>query len=485
MGEVDLCATVWVGDHSFSGSSVHTLLNIDRVRFIGYNAFFQTQLTEVDLGFDHTIDIRGGCFSHCAALTKLVLPKKMVRIPYRMCLRCTSLRYVVFPDTLEKIEDLAFVGCVQLSSLVFPPLKQIARGAFDSCGEFDLLDFSQTVVDSLPGFKDTTVKWLKLSFTIVDFSYFRTSNLKIEKLTLPPGYADQSTGAFINCVTLTELELSDGIQIIGEYMFNGCTSLERVRLPEGMRNISFSAFCDCHRLTDVKFPSTLGHIGKNAFKNCNLNTVDLSETRITSLRSSFSNCGITSIKLPSSLCQLWHRCLYRQPITELVIPNSVTQISYDSLRECRELHTLSLPASLTTYDRCLFDGCDSLKHVVFPKGVKFGTPIEADTDWRPRTVAYLGPPPVAYLFDNSILECMFSKDRSLHPYTELAFARSQYLSARTVLLDTDKEHLVVVILAFIHASGMRLPSELILYIFRSIPLRLLVEDSFIHHARRM
>lgn len=74
--------------------------------------------------------------------------------------------------------------------------------------------------------------------------------------------------AFIGCVNMTSVTLSEGIISIGDYAFEGCLSLVSALLPEGLTSIGGCAFQWCSSLTSLIIPSTVTTIGDYAFCNC-------------------------------------------------------------------------------------------------------------------------------------------------------------------------------------------------------------------------
>ena len=57
--------------------------------------------------------------------------------------------------------------------------------------------------------------------------------------------------AFRNCSQLTEVELSEGIQFVGEQAFDGCESLRELYLPSTMQGFGFNCFAMLRKLGDV------------------------------------------------------------------------------------------------------------------------------------------------------------------------------------------------------------------------------------------
>lgn len=57
------------------------------------------------------------------------------------------------------------------------------------------------------------------------------------------GYMNCRCG-FAGCVTLTTIELPDGIASLGEEAFSDCDGLEYIEIPKGVKKISESVFLD-------------------------------------------------------------------------------------------------------------------------------------------------------------------------------------------------------------------------------------------------
>ncbi len=98
--------------------------------------------------------------------------------------------------------------------------------------------------------------------------------------------------------------------VVGIYnnVFEGCTSLSNVKLNEGCTTLGHHVFKNSP-LAAVTFPNSLNSIGEYAFENTKLNTVDLSNTQITSLpNGSFYDCGqLSDVKLPKALTNIGDR----------------------------------------------------------------------------------------------------------------------------------------------------------------------------------
>ena len=90
------------------------------------------------------------------------------------------------------------------------------------------------------------------------------------KLAIGPSIAKE---CFVNCMSLQEIELPEGLEEIGKSAFEGCSSLQSVILrgetmPVSLTRVAYHAFRDCTALTQITLPVTVSRIGAAAFENC-------------------------------------------------------------------------------------------------------------------------------------------------------------------------------------------------------------------------
>ena len=71
-------------------------------------------------------------------------------------------------------------------------------------------------------------------------------------------------GAFNNCISLEDIELSDTVRLIEKYAFSGCRSLKKVVFPRCLEEIGDYAFAACC-LEELVFPEKRIRIGELAF----------------------------------------------------------------------------------------------------------------------------------------------------------------------------------------------------------------------------
>lgn len=138
-------------------------------------------------------------------LPKTVNDRDIVGIAENAFKAENSIKSVTVPSTYKYISDYAFYDCDSLTSISLPSgLESIGKGAFESCDVLANFKLPVGVGEiSEYAFKDCK------SITAMDLSNVK----KIYK------------GAFLNCVALEELTVSDKIEYATKEAFYGCDKL--------------------------------------------------------------------------------------------------------------------------------------------------------------------------------------------------------------------------------------------------------------------
>lgn len=97
----------------------------------------------------------------------------------------------------------------------------------------------------------------------------------LENVNLPQGLTLIGKNAFQNCSHIKSIELNEGLENIGEKAFYG-TSLESVKFPSSLKIINDCAFANCH-IYNLKFNAGLKYIGNSAFALSNAHTEQVLE----------------------------------------------------------------------------------------------------------------------------------------------------------------------------------------------------------------
>ena len=142
----------------------------------------------------------------------------------------TTLEEVVVPSThnglpVSIIGSNAFNGCETIKSVTIPSsIKEIHSSAFEGSG--------------------------------------------IETITIPSTVEMVGEYAFLNCTSLSDVELQEGFKNISIGMFKGCTSLETLDLPSSLETIEEGAFSNSG-IREIVLSEDISSVGYDVFSDCN------------------------------------------------------------------------------------------------------------------------------------------------------------------------------------------------------------------------
>ncbi len=172
---------------------------------------------------------------------------------------------------------------------------------------------------------------------------------KITKVVIEKGVTSIGNSAFIDCINLGSVEISNSMKTIRESAFYNCGSLISVIIPNGVETIEFDAFENCNRLTYVEIPNSVKTIGEGAFYNCS---------------------SLTSVKIPNSVTTIETDTFYNcSSLASIIIPNSVKTIEAGAFYNCSSLGSVIIPGNVKFIGEEAFYNCSALSSVTF-KGTK-------------------------------------------------------------------------------------------------------------------
>lgn len=175
-------------------------------------------------------------FRNCSALTKVVLPSKLLSIDENVFCNCTNLNEVVFSDSLFNISKNAFLGCTSLVSIEIPTqLGIIGEGSFSECTNLTRI--------TLPN---------SISY-IGNLAFKRCARLK--EVRIPSKLYSISTGSFAGCEELSKVNFSNQLEVIGSWAFTDCIGLTSLTIPESVNLIEDAAFIGCKNIQAIYSPS--------------------------------------------------------------------------------------------------------------------------------------------------------------------------------------------------------------------------------------
>lgn len=321
------------------------------VTAIGRGAFYNSlDLTTVNIG-PNVNEIGVSAFASCISLEAINVDAANTIY--------SSRDGVLFNDGGETLEK--FPAAYPSSSYTIPEgVTGIQVQAFDYTRDLTSVTFPSTL-------------------QIIGAYAFMASS--ITEVNLPDAVDTLGEYAFYQCPMLTTVTLGTGITEISDFCFNSCSEIESVTLRGAVERIGDYAFFSCFKLAEFDLPQSLRAIGNGAFKSC--------ET----LRSVSIGKNVESIGLiPWSFCKALRsfsveadnpvyasqggvlfskdgRTLIEYPAGrpgEYEIPETTTTIAKDAFYYCTRLTEISIPASVTSIEESAFHACTSLTSVSVP-----------------------------------------------------------------------------------------------------------------------
>lgn len=199
-------------------------------------------------------------------------------------------------------------------------------------------------------------------------------------IIIPDNVVKIANNAFRKCNEIRSIKINGGIKNIGSVtekffsngicinekipddvkIFSDCKMLEKVELSEGVEKIGDGIFSGCYSLRRINFPSTIKNIGREAFKETALEEVEINSLSISIGEKAFANCShLQAVEVNCNKVVVgdfaFSGC---QNLKNLSIPNA-TEIGNNFIVDCILLKQIELPHKIAGFDKHIITGLNT------------------------------------------------------------------------------------------------------------------------------
>ena len=209
-----------------------------------------------------TVVVCGSALENCALLREVVFPESVVSIGSFALQDCTSLESVYIPKGVKSIGILVFENCGSLQKIAVseenPHFKSVDGSLFSHDGSL--------LIRYAPG-KQVSSYQIPEGTVIIEGSAFEKAK-HLTELTLPDSVEEIGHSAFLQCESLRNIHLGNGLKRIEGVAFGCCGSLTHICIPDSVEVLSYSAFSSCDKLETVEIGSGVIRLEPGAFRDC-------------------------------------------------------------------------------------------------------------------------------------------------------------------------------------------------------------------------
>ena len=377
----------YIADNSFA--KCYKLKSIklnEKLETIGEDAFYMNYDLKT-ITIPKNVDVvRKYAFERCDNLTTVRFQGKNTKLELGVFYVCKSLKTVTLPKKMKNIPEFTFYGCESLSSVKIPKnVTIIKQYAFYECSKLKKISLNKKVYalgDSAFAYSGLKKMKLNAKMQFIGNGAFKATNIRTFKIT--PKVSFIGNRVFADCKKMKKIYIPASVKGINPGAFNNCSSLQEINVSGG--NPSYSSesgvLYDKNKTKLIQYPlnkkskvfstpSTVERIRAKAFAgNSKLEQLTIT-ARVIGKQACYDMSSLQKVTITSGTTNIGESAFAScYSLREVNLPDSVKCIGYEAFVET-DLREIRIPSFLTKLGDAAFRWCSKLKRFTGGEGAKY------------------------------------------------------------------------------------------------------------------
>lgn len=303
-----------------------------------------------------------GAFWNNLHIQRVILPESVACICGDAFVYCENLKQVNIPKAVNEMGDDPFAGCLEIEIDNHSPHFICENGVlFDDKKKF-LIHYTASKQISEYTIPET-VTW------IGKHSFYKCVNLRL--VTITKNVKFMGNNAFSDCRNIKLINESDYFHYIDGVLYDKnittCmhysmgSGVKVVKLADTVRTIGRNCFWNCDMIEKIIIPASVRQIGYNPFANCK-NVVLENHSPYYAV--------VDGILYDATVKEMVYCPPTAAKKDKVTIPATVVNIGRSAFTGCDTLKAVELPEGLKFISRSSFSGCTNLKEIRIPQSVE-------------------------------------------------------------------------------------------------------------------
>lgn len=244
-------------------------------------------------------------------------------------------------------------------------ITEISDNAFEYTGEYE---YTTDTGESLNGLLS-----VEIPNTVKKIGKSAFQKNKLKEVSLPEKLEEIGTLAF-NGNELISIDIPDSVVKMGEGVFS-LNNITHAKLSKNMKIVPNGIFSRNLKLKNIEIPEGVEVIGQSAFSGCPLESIKIPNTVKRIERYAFLSHRISILEIPSSVETIEDQAFASNKkfryLKNLILNEGLKSIGKDAFKS-GIIEEVTIPSSLTSLDKNAFnDNMDSDKHVIKVKVITY------------------------------------------------------------------------------------------------------------------